>query len=75
MMAKRKMMAKIKVAAIALGLLVMTGCITVGPVVTDVTLSGNRLVVEKTTYQYNDFTGQVTEKSRTIEDLGEIKCR
>ena len=68
------MKTRIKMAVVVLGAFVLTGCITVGPVVTDVTLSGNRLIVEKTTYQYNDFTGQVTEKSRTIEDRGEIKC-
>jgi len=68
------MKTRIKMAVVVLGAFVLTGCITVGPVVTDVTLSGNRLIVEKTTYQYNDFTGQVTEKSRTIEDRGEVKC-
>ena len=68
------MKTRIKMVIVALGAFALTGCITVGPVVTDVTLSGNRLIVEKTTYQYNDFTGQVTEKSRTIEDRGEVKC-
>lgn len=68
------MIAKIKVAAIVLGLLIMTGCRTVGPVVTNVTLSGNRLIVERTTYQINDFTGQISEKSRTIEERGEVRC-
>jgi len=67
-------MTKIKIAVIALGLLIMTGCRTVGPVVTNVTLQGNRLIVERTTYMINDFNGQISEKSRTIEDLGEIKC-
>jgi len=67
-------MTKIKIAAITLGLLIMTGCRTVGPVVTNVTLQGNRLIVERTTYMINDFNGQISEKSRTIEDLGEIKC-
>ena len=69
------MRAKIKMAAVTLGAFMLTGCVTVGPVVTEVTLSGNRLIVEKTTYQYNDFTGDITEKSRTIEDKGEIRCR
>jgi len=67
------MRAKMKMVAAALGAFMLAGCVSVGPVVTDVTLRGNRLVVEKTTFQYNDFTGRITEKSRTVEEIGVVE--
>ena len=67
------MRAKMKMVAAALGAFMLAGCVSVGPVVTDVTLQGNKLVVEKTTFQYNDFTGRITEKSRTVEEIGVVE--
>lgn len=47
----------------------LAGCASIGPVVTDIHRQGSGMVIEKTTFNVNYFTGIISEKSRTTTEL------